>query len=159
MRVYLDWNATAPPLPDVIAAMAEAAQTSWGNPSSVHATGRAGGAIVEDGRAAIAELMDADPRDVVFTSGGTEANTLAVRSAERVATSRLEHPSIVRAVEGRARWVRVRPEGTIDLEDLEAALNEGVRFVALQAVNAETGVVQPIAEAIALAKRFGARVH
>ena len=166
-RVYLDWNATARPLDEAIAAMADAARDAWGNPASIHASGRAARARVEDAREAVAELMGADPRDVVFTSGGTEANNLAVRSASgTIATSRIEHASIVRAAElleregrARVRWLRVKEDGTVDLADLEAALSEGARFVAMMAVNHETGVVQPVDDAIAMAHRAGARVH
>jgi cysteine desulfurase len=172
-RVYLDWNATTPPLPEVVEAMATAAREAWGNPSSVHAVGRAARARVEEAREAVARLARCDPRDVVLTSGGTEANNIALRSAfaggagGALITSRLEHPSVARVAEAleregraRVRWVRVRREGTIDLEDLERALSEGeARLVALQAVNAETGVVQPVREAIAMARRAGAAVH
>lgn len=171
-RIYLDWNATAPPLPSVVEAMTDAAHNCWANPSSSHAFGRAARARVEDAREAVAQLARSDPRDVVLTSGGTEANNLALRSAFArsrgvLLTSRLEHPSITRVAEaleteGRAivRWVRVRPEGTIDLEDLERATRtEGARLMAVQAVSSETGVVQPVQEAIALARRVGIRVH
>src|SRR5580700_10893279 len=134
-RVYLDWNATTPPLPAVIEAMTQAAREAWGNPSSVHGFGRAARARVEEGREAVARLAQCDPRDVVLTSGGTEANNLALRSAfaSRTGTliaSRLEHPSITRVAEalereGRARvhWARVRADGCIDLDDVERALS------------------------------------
>ncbi len=171
-RVYLDWNATTPPLPDVVDAMTRAAREAWGNPSSVHGPGRTARACVEDAREAVARLAGCDPRDVVFTSGGTEANNVALRSAfveapGTLVTSRLEHPSVTRVAEGleregraRVRWVRVRPDGVLDLDDLDAALSEdGVRLVAVQAVNAETGVIQPVADVIAAARRTGVRVH
>jgi cysteine desulfurase len=170
--VYLDWNATTPPLPEVVEAMTAAARDAWGNPSSVHAFGRAARARVEDAREAVAKLAKSDPRDVVLTSGGTEANNLALRSAfaggpGTLVTSRLEHPSVAKVAEAleregraRVRWLRVLPQGTIDLENLERALAEGgVRLVALMAVNAETGVVQPAREAIDMAHRAGALVH
>src|SRR5215469_11580755 len=133
-RVYLDWNATTPPLPAVVEAMGAAARETWGNPSSVHAFGRAARARVEDAREAVAKLAKSDPRDVVLTSGGTEANNLALRSAFAgssgvLVTSRLEHPSVAKVAEAleregraRVRWLRVLPQGTIDLEDLERAL-------------------------------------
>jgi cysteine desulfurase len=171
-RVYLDWNATTPPLFEVTAAMAAAASEAWGNPSSVHSFGRLARARVEEAREAVATLMNADPRDVVLTSGGTEANNLALRSAFAagagvLVTSRLEHASVTQVAEAleragraRVRWVRSTAEGTIDLEDFAAALNEGgVRLVALQAANSETGVVQPVAEALAMARRAGAMMH
>lgn len=175
MGIYLDWNATTPPLPAVVEAMASAAREAWGNPSSVHAFGRAARARVEDAREAVAKLAKSDPRDVVITSGGTEANNLALRSAfasgadqgRVLVTSRLEHPSVAKVAEAleregraRVRWLRVLPQGTIDLADLERALAEGsVRLVALMAVNAETGVMQPVREAIDMAHRAGALVH
>lgn len=169
---YLDWNATTPPLAAVVDAMAHAARESWGNPSSVHAVGRRARARLEDARAAVALLARCDPRDVVFTSGGTEANNLGVRSAfagggGTLVTSRLEHPSVARVAEAleregraRVRWVAVRRDGLLDLADLERALSEGpTRLVAVQSVNSETGVIQPVAEVIAAARGAGARVH
>lgn len=172
-RVYLDWNATTPPLEAVSEAMAEAAREAWGNPSSVHATGRAARARVEDARAAIAELMEADPRDVVLTSGGTEANNLALRSAfadgkgGMLVTSRLEHPSVARVAEalereGRARleWISVREDGRVDVDHIARALRQGgVRLVAVQAVNHETGVIQDVGAIAELAREHGAALH
>jgi cysteine desulfurase len=156
--------------------MVRAAREAWGNPSSVHGTGRLARAAVEDARAGVARLAECDPRDVVFTSGGTEANNLALRSAFASAsagapgtlvTSRLEHPSVTRvaeALEGegkaRVRWVVVRRDGLLDLDDLSRALAEGpVRLVAVQAVNSETGVIQPVAAVLATARAAGALVH
>ena len=171
MRVYLDWNATTPPLTEALDAMRDAAARTWGNPSSIHADGRAARAVVEDARAAVAELTRGDPRDILFTSGGTEANNLAVRSAferpGRLLTSRLEHPSVMRVAEAleregraRVRWLRVLPSGAIDLEDLDAALAEGAAaLVTVQALNHETGVRQPVADVIARAHAAGTLVH
>lgn len=161
-RVYLDWNATTPPSDEVLAAMQSAAKDAWGNPASVHGDGRRARARIEAAREATAALVGADARDVVLTSGGTEANNLALRSAfpegskGRLLTSRLEHPSIVRlaealAAEGRAEvvWLRVLASGHVDVDDVRAALAIGpTRLVAVQAVNHETGAVQPL-EAIA----------
>jgi len=199
-RVYLDWNATTPPLDEVVEAMARAAHDAWANPASVHEDGRRARAHVEAARARVADLAGADPRDVILTAGGTEANNLAVRSflappaaagearrgeageaeerggrpaAARSAgrggaliTSRLEHPSVTRVAEaharagGAVRWLAIDPRGAIDPDDLARALGEGdAALVALQAVNHETGVVQPIAEAIALASARGVPVH
>lgn len=173
MRAYLDWNATTPPLPEVLDAMREAARTGWANPSSIHRDGRAARAIVEDARASVAALAGVDPRDVVFTAGGTEANNLALRSAfpagappRGLVTSRIEHPSITKVAEalereGRAsvRWLRVTNAGTIDLDDLDEALRSSPALVTAQAVNHESGVVQPLAEIFRRAHDAGARVH
>src|SRR3954470_19149609 len=94
--IYLDWNATTPPHPDVLAAMARAAEGAWGNPASTHQVGRKARALVEDTREKLAEICAVHPRDVLFTSGGTEANNLALSSAVGLALSRLEHPSVTR---------------------------------------------------------------
>lgn len=179
-RVYLDWNATTPPLAEALDAMRDVGARTWGNPSSIHGDGRAARAVVEDARAAVAELVSADARDVVLTGGGTEANNIAVRSAVGagarhvpwILTSRLEHPSIARVAEvleeegrARVRWSRVEPSGVVDLADLERGIaelqarGETIALVTMQAVNHETGVVQPVREAIALAHAAGARVH
>ncbi len=173
MRAYLDWNATTPPRPEVLDAMRDAARTAWANPSSIHRDGRAARAVVEDARAAVADLAGVDARDVVFTSGGTEANNLALRSAFPVGatprglvTSRLEHPSVTRVAESlereaRAtlRRLRVTPAGTIDLDDLDTALRDAPALVTVQAVNHETGIVQPVGEVVRRAHAAGARVH
>lgn len=179
-RVYLDWNATTPPLAEVLDAMRDVGARTWANPSSIHGDGRAARAVVEDARASVGRLMSADPRDVLLTSGGTEANNLALRSAFASAparaaeprwlvTSRLEHPSITRVAEAlereghaRVRWLRVEESGVVDLADLERALAEAhgeVALVAVQAVNHETGVLQPLREVIAMAHAADARVH
>jgi cysteine desulfurase len=182
--VYLDWNATTPPRREVVEAMAGAARDAWGNPASVHGHGRAARGLVERARDAVARLARCDARDVVLTSGATEANNLALRSAfdgaatatatapageaaRVLVTSRLEHPSVTRVAEAleregraRVRWVRARPDGTIDLDHLAQACAPGdVRLVAVQAINPETGVIQPVRDAIAIARRAGAWVH
>src|SRR4051812_1984652 len=102
-RVYLDWNATTPLRPEAKAAMAEAWELS-GNPSSVHTEGRKARRLVEDARAAIAEAVGARPQDVIFCSGGTEANALALtpglrrgggQKVERLLVSAIEHASVL----------------------------------------------------------------
>lgn len=178
MSIYLDWNATTPPLPEVLDAMRDAGARAWGNPSSIHSVGRAARAVVEDARAAVGVLVGSDARDIVFTAGGTEANNIALRSAfpgsassspPWLVTSHLEHPSVSRVAaalerEGRARtrWVRVLPTGALDLADLELAIAEtkgALALVTVQAMNHESGVLQPVREVIALAHAVGARVH
>jgi cysteine desulfurase len=169
---FLDWNATAPLSASALAAMIEAAPLAGANPSSVHGAGRRARRIVEDLREAIAAVLEASPRDVVLTGSGTEANNIALRApfvaAEGVlVTSRLEHPSVTRVAEalereGRARvhWARVTAAGVVDLDDVrDAVLRGGVRLVALQAVNQETGVVQPVAEVHALCMERGVPLH
>src|SRR4051812_20574189 len=97
--IYLDWNATTPPHPSVLEAMARAADETWGNPSSTHQVGRKARARVEDAREKLAEICAVHARDVLFTSGGTEANNLALVGALGLALSRLEHPSVTRVAE------------------------------------------------------------
>ena len=177
-RVYLDWNSTTPPLADVLDVMRDVGARAWGNPSSIHGDGRAARAVVEDARAVVAELCLADARDVVLTGGGTEANNIAVRSAVSgegqpwILTSRLEHPSVTRVAEAleqegraRVRWLCVLPSGVVDLSDLERAIEETlarrepIALVTVQAVNHETGILQPVKEVVSIAHAAGARVH
>lgn len=166
-RVYLDWNATAPPHADVLRAMMETAGEAWGNPASVHATGRRARAVVEDAREAVAALALADARDVLFTSGATEANNLALRAAPALVTSRLEHPSVTRIAEtleaeGRpVRWIAVPESGRIEPAAVATAVSGlPARFtVALMAANHETGVLQPLREVEALVHEAGGLLH
>ncbi len=176
--IYLDWNATTPPHPDVIAAMVEAAQQAWGNPASLHGPGRRGRARVEDAREALGSLVGLDPRDVLFTSGGTEANNLALWHAfadglspsrpagprDALVLSRIEHPSVVKMAEFLAErgvfvsWISPEPSGRVVVDAVADAMDrakaEGaeVRLVALQAVNHETGVIQPVADVVSLCR-------
>ncbi|MFI5302087.1 MAG: cysteine desulfurase family protein, partial [Polyangiales bacterium] len=171
-RLFFDWNSTTPPLPAAIEAVVRAWSSAWGNPSSVHAEGRAAKASLEASRAAVAALVGARPMDVVFTSGGTEASNLALRSAfsasktGALVLAPTEHASILavaRALEGEGvevRWLRVRPSGHVDLEhakELLAARN--VKLVTIQAANGELGVIQPVEELAHLAHEAGALVH
>jgi cysteine desulfurase len=166
-RVYLDWNATSPPLPEVIEAMAEAARTAWANPASVHGAGRAARDVVETAREEIAGLVGASARDVIFTSGGTEANNLALHAAPALVTSRLEHPSVTRVAEalegaGRAvRWLPVPSNGCLAAASVAEALR-GLPLgsvVAVAAVNHETGVIQTLGDIASVVRDAGARLH
>ncbi len=165
--IYLDWNATTPPHPEVIAAMAETARQAWGNPSSVHAVGRRARAIVEELREALASLLSVDARDVILTSGGTEANNLALARAPALVTSRLEHPSVVRVAESLAasgrsvHWLPVPAAGRLRAQDFEAlasTLPAGA-VLAVQAANHETGVLHPLEQLVDAAHARGLRVH
>jgi cysteine desulfurase len=165
--LYFDWNATTPPHPAVVAAMVEAAGSTWGNPASVHATGRRARAVVDELREALAGAFGISARDVVLTSGGTEANNLALAAAPGLVTSRLEHPSVVRlaeALESRGRpvrWLPVPASGCLRPESLDL-LTRGLpagSWLAVQAVNHETGVLQPVAPLLERAHAAGLRVH
>ena len=174
-RVYLDWNATAPLRPEARAAMV-AALDACGNPSSVHAEGRAARRLIETAREQVAALVGANPRNVVFTSGGTEANVLALSSAigtgrepaPRLLVSAIEHPSVLaggRFPAAAVEKVGVTADGRIDLAALAdrlAALGragKGPPLVSLMAANNETGVVQPVSEAARLVHEAGGFLH
>lgn len=176
--VYLDWNATTPPHPEVLSAMRDAAERAWANPSSVHGRGRAAKAVVEEARELIGDLIGFCSRDIVFTSGGTEANNLALlrpfarsrgeASRGTLITSRLEHPSVTALAEAletegvRVVWLPVPESGRLDAEEVRRALRDaapGPRLVAMQAVNHETGVIQPVAEVADFVSELSAELH
>ena len=158
---YLDWNATAPLRTEVAAAMTEALART-GNPSSVHRWGRAARQAIERARAQVADLVGAAPSEVVFTSGGTEANHLALRGIadRRLLISAIEHDS-VRAAAPDATVIPVTSEGVVNLADLEAVLAADARpsLVSIMLANNETGAIQPIAEVAAIAQARGALLH
>lgn len=158
---YCDYNATAPMRP-VAAAAVVAALDGLGNPSSVHAQGRAAWAVVEQARLAVASLAGTATGGVVFTSGATEANNLALRGFpdRRRIVSAIEHDSVLAAAPD-AVCVPALADGRIDLDALAAALAGDARpaLVSLMAANSETGVIQPVEEAVAMAHRHGALVH
>jgi cysteine desulfurase len=160
-ETYLDWNATAPLRPEAAAAIT-AAIASWGNPSSVHRWGRAARQQVERAREAVSALVDAMPDAVTFTSGGTEANHLALLGSdrERVLVSAVEHSSVLQAVPS-AGIVAVDSDGLVDLDALERQLEADPRpaLVSVMLANNETGVVQPVAALAALAHAHGALFH
>lgn len=166
-EIYLDWNATTPPHPEVLEAMRRAARDAWGNPSSVHAAGRRARAVLEETREQVAALCEVHPRDVLFSSGGTEANNLALRSAPGLAASRIEHPSVIRVAEllaGQGRpveWLPVSPSGRVEPGVVGEALSRlpAGSVVALMAANHETGVIQPVAEVAGLVHERGGRLH
>lgn len=154
-RVYLDWNATAPLLPEAREAVLRALDTV-GNPSSIHAEGRAARAIVEEARASVAALVGGDAENVVFTSGATEAANALLKqgltgccgkdmaSAMPVLAGATEHVAVLAAA-GQGRIAAVDTDGIIDLDRLRAQLKEtGPALVAIQLANNETGVIQPI---------------
>ena len=159
--VYLDHNATTPVLPGAVEAMARALG-GLGNASSVHAFGRDARRAVEDARESIAALAGARPAEVVFTSGGTEANNLALRGAGRgrVLVTAVEHVSVLDVVPG-AETVPVDGDGLVDVGALEdrLAAAPGPALVSVMLANNETGVVQPVANVAEAARRFGALVH
>jgi cysteine desulfurase len=176
-RVYLDWNATAPLRAEARAAALEALD-ACGNPSSVHAEGRAARRLIEAAREKVAALAGAEPRNVIFTSGGTEANMLAlspgwespVGGARRdcLVVSAIEHPSVLAGGRFAAQAVEqagVGPDGRIDLARLKRQLEglakggHGRPLVSIMLANNETGVVQPVAQAAQIVHAAGGLLH
>jgi cysteine desulfurase len=165
-RVYLDYNATAPLRAEAREAALAAMETT-GNPSSVHAEGRAARRIVEDARNQVARLAGISSRCVTFVSGGTEAANAALNPLfgggpnaaplERLIVSAGEHPCVLSGHRFPAAEVApLRPDGRVDLDWLDAACRRpGRALVALQGANNETGVIQPVAEAAALVHAAG----
>ncbi len=160
-QIYLDYNATAPMLSAAQAAMS-AALAAHGNPSSVHSFGRAQRARMEAARVQVAALVGAEAQQVVFTSGGTEANNLALIGVEAktIVVSAIEHDSILNGAD-RPLVAPVQISGVIDLEKLEALIAEAPPpvLVSVMLANNETGVVQPIAEVVKIAHSHGALLH
>jgi cysteine desulfurase len=173
-RVYLDWNATAPLRAPARAAMAEALGLP-GNPSSVHAEGRAARRLTEQARERVAALVGAEARHVVFTSGGTEANMLALSPGttvqgneqrwDRLLVSAIEHPSVLAGGRFPARAVETLPVtsgGTVDLGALRqrlAAASHQRSLVSVMLANNETGIVQPISEVADIVHEAGGILH
>jgi cysteine desulfurase len=162
-QLYFDNNATAPLRPEAIAAM-QAVMGPPANPSSVHGYGRAARMAVEQARADVAMLAGCRVADIVFTSGGTEANNLALSIFDHVITSAVEHDSVLRAAPD-ANVIGVDADGRLDLAHLRQALgdlpdNRRQRtLVSVMYANNETGVIQPIDEVAALARKAGVAVH
>ena len=166
-HIYLDWNSTSPPHPDVYEAMQCAATHVWANPASVHAPGRRSKNLIESVRDLLARLIGAHPRDIVFTSGGTEANNWALHDVSGLVLSRLEHPSVTRQGERLeklnrpVRWLDVGATGRVEPDSVSKALigMPAGTFVAVMAVNHETGVVQPLSAISEPVRKYGAFLH
>jgi len=170
-RVYLDWNATTPLRREARETMAVALDLC-GNPSSVHAEGRQARKLVEDARATVAGAVGALPRNVVFTSGGTEANALALTPGlsrgpgppvERLVVSAIEHASVLaggRFPAAAVDTIGVTSSGLLDLGHLGAALvGKPPALVSVMLANNETGAIQPVAEAAEIVHAGGGLLH
>ncbi len=172
-RVYLDHNATTPLDPRVLAAMLPMLSEDFGNPSSLHWFGQRSRAAVEEARAQAASLIGATPSEVVFAAGGTEADNLALRGVaagargprRKLVVTAIEHHAVLNTARALAEegfpleTVRVDADGRVDLDDLRAKVDERTALVSIMLANNETGVVQPVAQAAALARERGALVH
>ena len=173
--IYLDHASTTPVRPEVFEAMTPFFGPRFGNPSSTHRWGREARAALDEARERVATCLGAAADEVCFTSGGTEADNLAVlggwrilkaKGKKAVVTSPIEHKAVLQAVHQAAkegaeeRLLAVKPDGCVDLADAKEKITSGdTALVSVMWVNNETGVVQPIAELAALAKAAGAVFH
>jgi cysteine desulfurase len=173
--VYLDHNASTPLHPRVSAALSAAFTSSApSNPSSVHATGRAARAHLDGARARVARVLGCEPREVVFTASGTEADALALKGGwlaraeprrTRVVTSSVEHPAVLfaarqlKALGAEVTEVPPRPDGQVSAEAFASALGPDVALCSLMWANNETGVLQPVAEVARACRAAGILFH
>ena len=171
--IYLDHNATTPPAPAVIAAMLPVLTQCWANPSSQHGPGQEAKRVLSAARATVARVLVCKPAEVIFTSGATEANHLAVRGLlaaapterQRVVFSSVEHAGLLRLARALADsgvqvdFIPVQADGTLDLRAAQALIASDAALVSLMAANNETGVLMPVAEVAAMTHAAGALLH
>jgi cysteine desulfurase len=174
MRVYFDYNATTPLLAEVQTAVATANRDVFGNPSSVHAFGQEAKAALDISRSAVASLIGAEPSEVVFTGGGTEADNLAIRGAaealeasgrRHLIASAIEHEAVLNTLKALARRgfkttvLGVDHTGVVAPERLREVITEETAIVSVMHANNEIGTIQPVAELAAVAHEHGALMH
>jgi len=175
MRSYFDHNATTPPAPEVVEAVVRALRDDFGNPSSVHHFGQRAKAQLDEARSAVAELIGAEPGDIVFTSGGTEADNMALRGAAEAAeaagnrrhviASAIEHEAVLNTVKALTRrgWtstlLAVDASGIVAPAALASAITPQTAIVSVMHANNEIGTIQPIADLAAIAHEHGAIFH
>ena len=175
-RLYFDHNATTPLATDVLEAMLPFLTDNYGNPSSIHSFGQQARADLEQARAEVARLLNCRANEVVFTSGGTEADNLAVLGGVRAArarnggrkhvlTSRIEHHAVLNACQALEKegvevtYLRVGSDGVLDPDAVRRALRPETVLVTVMYANNEIGTIQPIAEITAMARAHGALMH
>lgn len=176
MLAYLDHNATTRPLPEVVEAVRAAMLERWANPSSVHRAGMEARRAVDEARDRVARLVGCQPRELILTSGGTEASNLAIlgflelagRERKLLVTSRLEHSAVRETAEawvergGEVAWVEHQADGRVDLDALTARLDRDasrIGLVSLMWANNETGVISDVPAIGALCRERGATFH
>lgn len=172
--IYLDYNATTPPDPGVMAVMERFSRDAWGNPSSLHRVGRRARAVLDEARERAANLLGAKPSEIVFTSGGTESVNLAILGAARahrdrgrhLITSAIEHHAVLHAFEYLARregfeveHLPVNREGIVDPDDLRRAIRPDTVLVSIMAANNEVGTLQPVRELAEVCAQRGVLFH
>ena len=174
MRIYLDHNATTPVAPEVADAVATSLRTTFGNPSSVHHHGQQAKTALDEARAAVALLVCAEPAEVVFTSGGSEADNLAIRGAavalagsgrRHLVASAIEHEAVLQTLKALSKqgWtttlVRVDASGVVSPERIAEAITDQTALVSVMHANNEIGTIQPVAELARMAHARGALFH
>jgi cysteine desulfurase len=174
MRVYFDYNATTPLSPEAADAVARATRDLFGNASSVHYWGQQAKAVLDDARSSIAELLHSDPSEIVFTSGGTEADNLAIRGAaealeatgrRQLVVSGIEHEAVLNTAKalGRRGWtvttLPVDQTGIVSPDELKSVISNQTAVVSVMHANNEIGTIQRIAELAAIAHQHGALMH
>ena len=173
-RIYLDHNATTPLHPEVVERMTAVLRDEFGNPSSVHHFGQRAKAILDEARSQVAGLIGGEPSEIVFTSGGTEADNFALRGVaealdstgrKHVISTSFEHEAVLVTVKALARrgWrttlLSVDQSGCVDPAALETAITDDTAIVSVMHANNEIGTIQPIAELAAIARAHGALFH
>ena len=168
-RVYMDANATTPLLPEVLEAMQPYFVERFGNASSVHSFGQQARGAVEQARIKVAALLHCRPAEIVFTSGGTESDNLALfgatRPGDHVITTTIEHHAVLHAAEQLARsgrevtFIPVDDNGVVDPEDVRRALRPNTRLISVMMANNETGAIQPVEAIGAIAAEAGVQFH
>ncbi len=173
MRVYLDNAATTPVAPEVAEAMIPYLMNEFGNPSSTHFYGRQAKGVIETSRRTVAKLLHCSPSEIIFTSGGTEADNMALTTAilslgaKRIISSPIEHHAVGHTIEALVRdhgvqivWLDTDGKGNIDLKQLESYLKEPIpTLVSLMHANNEIGTLLPIQQVSALCRQYGAWFH
>ena len=173
MVIYLDHAATTPVRPEVVDAMLPYLTEHWGNPSSIHAAGRRARQALDEARETVARIVGAKPREIVFTSGGTEADNLAIKGAawaasaraRHIVTSAIEHKAVLHTcqlLERRGFEVTYLPVdrfGMVDPADVDAAITDRTVLVSIMYANNEVGTIQPLAEIGSIARRRRVLFH
>jgi cysteine desulfurase len=172
-RYYFDHNATTPVAEEALAAMLPCFRETYGNASSIHYFGQSARTLVERARQQVASLLHCRPREILFTSGGTEADNIAIlgsvraspKSRKHVITSTIEHPAVLHTCQALERegvevsYVKVGPRGVVSPDDVRAALRPETTLITIMHANNELGTVQPLDEIAGIAREAGAMFH
>lgn len=168
-RIYMDANATTPMLPEVLEAMQPYFNAEFGNASSIHQPGQRARAAVDRAREQVAKLLNCRPAEIVFTSGGTESDNMAlfgvVGPGDHLITTAIEHHAVLHAAEALAErdvevtFLPCNGDGMVEVAALEAALRPNTKLVSVMLANNETGLIQPVREMAKLAHAAGALFH